>query len=192
MTLFKKILVPVDFDPPSNKAVRVAATLARDTSSVLVLVHVYDANGELRAESYHRYDAAERQRRAEYWRIRLGSLESLVAQSGVQVETCLLDGEPATEIARLAREGQFDLIVTGTHGRTGACLAVLGSVAQTVVAAAPCSVLMVRADDPATRRHESSRDIVPGSPQPHGGAPVVSIGEHRERASRRVHCERAR
>jgi nucleotide-binding universal stress UspA family protein len=59
------------------------------------------------------------------------------------VDYSLVHGDPATEIARFAGEGRFDLVV-GTHGRTELEHAILGSVAEKVVREAPCPVLVVR------------------------------------------------
>jgi K+-sensing histidine kinase KdpD len=59
------------------------------------------------------------------------------------VHTALLSGRPAREIVRYARENGVDLIVVGTHGRTGVTRALVGSVAEAVVRLAPCSVLTV-------------------------------------------------
>jgi nucleotide-binding universal stress UspA family protein len=59
----------------------------------------------------------------------------------VDFEHRMLVGDPAKEIVRLAREEDADLIVIGTHGRTGIARALLGSVAEVVVRRAPCPVL---------------------------------------------------
>ena len=59
------------------------------------------------------------------------------------------DGDAATEIIAAAVDGAADLIVMGTHGRTGLARLTLGSVASTVTRHAPCSVLVVRASNPA-------------------------------------------
>ncbi len=53
-------------------------------------------------------------------------------------------GDPATEIIRFVQRGAFDLVVMGTHGRTGLRRLVIGSVAEKVIRHAPCSVLVVR------------------------------------------------
>ena len=76
----------------------------------------------------------------------------------VPYEHRLITGDPATAIARLAEEEQADLIVMGTHGRTGLTRLLMGSVAEAVVRRAPCPVLTYKqtdhsadsaADDPA-------------------------------------------
>jgi nucleotide-binding universal stress UspA family protein len=59
----------------------------------------------------------------------------------------LADGNPPTQIVRIAKAGRFDLLVIGTHGRTGLAKFFLGSVAARVVATASCPVLTVRGRD---------------------------------------------
>lgn len=142
----RKILVPVDFSQHSHEAIRWAVDLARryDPAS-LTLAHVNqpipwptspdglpvltaDLMTRLRADLEAALEGARRE----------------AAAGGVVVDTKLLDGVPATEIVELARRGGFDLIVMGTHGRTGIKHAILGSVAEKVVRRAPCPVLAVR------------------------------------------------
>lgn len=67
-----------------------------------------------------------------------------LAASGLPVETAVREGDPRTAIVDAADEWQADLIVVGSHGRTGLTRLVLGSVAQAVVAHAHCSVEVVR------------------------------------------------
>jgi nucleotide-binding universal stress UspA family protein len=74
-------------------------------------------------------------------------LDALVAQAKkarVRTKGFLLEGVPHEEIVRFARARRVELIVLGTHGRTGLAKLFLGSVAERVVAAAPCPVLTVR------------------------------------------------
>jgi len=66
-------------------------------------------------------------------------------------------GDPCEAILRAARTGSFDLVVMGTHGRTGLAHALLGSVAERVVRQAPCPVLTLRASAAATPEAESIR-----------------------------------
>jgi nucleotide-binding universal stress UspA family protein len=90
------------------------------------------------------YDALQRAQRAGGRR----HVERLVAQAraaGVRASGTLLDfGVPAGRIARFAKSRRADLVVMGTHGRTGLTRALLGSVAARVVAISPCPVLTVR------------------------------------------------
>ncbi|HEY8504976.1 MAG TPA: universal stress protein, partial [Gemmataceae bacterium] len=78
----------------------------------------------------------------------------------IRVEHVFLEGDPATEINRYAAEASIDLIVVGTHGRTGAERLLMGSVAERVLRGAPCSVLVVK----MARRHpEPDRPDVEGT-----------------------------
>jgi nucleotide-binding universal stress UspA family protein len=70
--------------------------------------------------------------------------ERIVAAPGLSVETAIREGDPRTAIVDAADEWQADLIVVGSHGRTGIKRLVMGSVAQAVVAHAHCSVEVVR------------------------------------------------
>ena len=64
----------------------------------------------------------------------------------------MTDGHPATDIPRLAEELKADLVVVATSGRTGISRVMLGSVAEAIVRASPCSVLVVRIKTGAHRR----------------------------------------
>lgn len=67
-----------------------------------------------------------------------------LAGTGLSLDTAVSEGDPRTAIVDAAKEWQADLIVVGSHGRTGLTRLVMGSVAQTVVAHAHCSVEVVR------------------------------------------------
>jgi nucleotide-binding universal stress UspA family protein len=75
---------------------------------------------------------------------RLTSLKAALFPHGADVETAVFVGRPAHGIVEHARAGAFDLIVMGTHGRTGLSHIFMGSVAERVVRTAPCAVLTVR------------------------------------------------
>jgi nucleotide-binding universal stress UspA family protein len=77
-----------------------------------------------------------------YWQ---GQLEQIrPVDTSIPVTHVLLEGDPASEIVRYGRDAGIDLIVMGTHGRTGVERLVLGSVAEKVLGAASCSVLVVK------------------------------------------------
>ena len=75
---------------------------------------------------------------------KLAALTAKAKKSGVKVVGLTADGSPAQQIVRVARSKRFDLVVIGTHGRTGLAKFFLGSVAGRVVSTAPCPVLTVR------------------------------------------------
>jgi nucleotide-binding universal stress UspA family protein len=74
----------------------------------------------------------------------LGRLVANARKSGIRVKGLLLEGIPHDRIVRAARSTRADLVVLGTHGRTGLGRLFLGSVAARVVTLAPCPVLTVR------------------------------------------------
>jgi nucleotide-binding universal stress UspA family protein len=85
---------------------------------------------------------------------RLGEMKALaLAEGAVRVETHLRQGVADADICQFARTGHFDLIVMGTHGRRGLSHALLGSVAERVLRAAPCPVLTLRAEYAAPEKN---------------------------------------
>jgi nucleotide-binding universal stress UspA family protein len=144
---FHKILCAVDFSSPSNEAMCAAADLVRGTDTELVLAHVWQPPYIYGPDTAFPSDFfAESKRHAERdlgtWR---ASAEHLGAP---RVSTALLTGNPWHELVELAKvDPRIDLIVVGTHGRTGLTHALLGSVAEKVVRYAPCPVLVTRKRD---------------------------------------------
>ena len=141
---FKNILCAIDFSDPSREALRAAAELARTSQATLVLVHVWQA--PLWTTDYGIQlpsDALLEARRAE--ETNLASWRAEAEQLGASaVTTRLARGVPWDEIIGAARDDKaIDLIVLGTHGRTGVRRALIGSVAERVVRHAPCTVMVV-------------------------------------------------
>jgi universal stress protein A len=141
---FKKILCAIDFSEPSRIALHAAAELARTSQATLVLVHVWQA--PLWTADYGIQvpsDALVEARGAE--EAELASWRAEAQQLGaVEVTTKLARGVPWDEIVGAARDDKaIDLIVLGTHGRTGVRRALIGSVAERVVRHAPCTVMVV-------------------------------------------------
>ena len=142
-----RILVPVDFSPHSDRALRYAARLAALLGASVELIHVVDnpfASGAWTSEVYVPNLPEMLQSLIADANKRLTPLKSMVASEKVNVETNVLTGQPAYTITDHARSGGFDLIVMGTHGRTGFSHMFMGSVAERVVRRAPCPVLTVR------------------------------------------------
>jgi nucleotide-binding universal stress UspA family protein len=74
----------------------------------------------------------------------LAVLKQSASALGLAINTAVVSGRPAHAIVEHAKDGGFDLIVMGTHGRTGLSHAMMGSVAERVVRRAPCPVLTVQ------------------------------------------------
>lgn len=139
---FKKILVPVDFSPPSELALRYACELARPFSSEITLMHVIDS---LTYSVTDTLNIVEHRRALETLATTLlANLRAELEEEGFAVKTHLTAGTPYTEILDRAEQNDMDLIVMGTHGRTGVEHLLIGSVAERVVRLAPCAVLTVR------------------------------------------------
>jgi nucleotide-binding universal stress UspA family protein len=147
MSQFRRILHPSDFSPASRPAFRRALALARANRASLTIAHVYSVVVPMMGEGYATAQVYERwlaDVRADAQR-RLDRLVARARKSGVRARGLLLEGIPHYRIVRAARSTRADLIVLGTHGRTGLGRVLLGSVAARVVTLAPCPVLTVRA-----------------------------------------------
>lgn len=147
MKPFQKILVPVDFSAHSQHAVRAGADLAKRYQAALTLVHVYQPIDFGLPEGFASYTPAQLAELLSALTKQLDTAKSEAEQAGApQVNTELLQGVIATEIANFAKDKGYDLIVMGTHGRTGFGRLLMGSVAEKVVRTAPCPVLSMRTD----------------------------------------------
>jgi nucleotide-binding universal stress UspA family protein len=134
----RTILHPTDFSERSAAAFRLACSLARDHGATLIVLHVTAPDVYLADGMYIPLPPGQRldlKRR----------LEELRPEEGdVRVEHRLVEGGPAPEILKVAAEVPCDLVVMGTHGRTGLGRLLMGSVAEEVVRKAPCPVLTVK------------------------------------------------
>jgi len=141
---FKNILVPIDFTDDGRRVLKVAQELASCTDAHLALLHVgvvTDAalGGAAGTVYHHLAEQIEGEQRATLARI---AEESVPAEQACSQH--LRHGEPALEILACAEEGGHDLIVMGTHGRSGIARVLLGSVAEQVVRNGAIPVLLVR------------------------------------------------
>lgn len=154
MRPFQKILVPVDFAAHSTEAVQRAADIALHYSASLTLLYVYEPIDYALAasampgavpEAYPSFSAEQMRDVTSVYEERLRATERDVEALGVsRVNSKLLQGPAAPEIVDFARDNGFDLIVMGTHGRTGLEHLLMGSVAERVLRTAPCPVLTVK------------------------------------------------
>jgi len=139
----KHILHPTDFSPGAEAAFAHALETARREHGELILVHILESLVPMRGA----YTAMELQVRAAVTAaVRQGfdRLRARAKRAGVPASEVLAEGWVPEQIAKLARKRHADLIVMGTHGRTGWGKVMLGSVAERVVVLAPCPVLTVR------------------------------------------------
>jgi nucleotide-binding universal stress UspA family protein len=147
MRTVRRIVHPSDFSPASRPAFRKALELARTYRAQLLVAHVLSVLPVI-ADAYVApsvWDDLERGQRTTAQR-QLGRLVAKAKAAGVRTSSALLDiGVTHEQIVRFARAKRADLIVMGTHGRSGLTRALLGSVASRVLAAARCPVLTVRA-----------------------------------------------
>ncbi len=147
MTEWKKILCAIDFSELSRIAMLHAAERARAAGAELTLVNVIprphasmladDMLAPTKSEITEQL-LEEMDRKMVPWR------DEAAKVSGAPVRTRILVGDAADKLVRFARDDRTDLVVVGTHGRTGVARALLGSVAEKVVREAPCSVLVAR------------------------------------------------
>jgi nucleotide-binding universal stress UspA family protein len=135
MINIKKILYPTDFSSYSNQAYFHAVALAENHRASLTVLFVHTPGAVAEGPK----DLAESRR---YWQSQLEQIRPLNAD--IPVQHIFLEGDPATEIVRYTRDAGMDLIVMGTHGRTGLDRLLLGSVAEKVMRDAPCSVMVVK------------------------------------------------
>jgi nucleotide-binding universal stress UspA family protein len=141
----RRILHPSDFSRASGLAFKQAVELAKSDRAELMLVHVLSPIAPIAGEGYvspKMYEDIAASSRA-WAQKQLDKLLAKAKTSGVRAKGYVLEGVAHDQIARIARSRHADLIVMGTHGRSGLAKLFLGSVAGRVVAAAPCPVLTV-------------------------------------------------
>lgn len=141
--MFKKIVCPIDFSSGSEEALQYAAFMAKDLDAELVIAHVwyvpplaYSGEGVPVASWENVREETERGL--------VDARKQAIACGAPRVSTVFLSGVPWAQIAELPTDADTDLVVIGTHGRTGVPRFLLGSVAERVVRHAECSVLVAR------------------------------------------------
>ncbi|MEY4544750.1 MAG: hypothetical protein RL685_945 [Pseudomonadota bacterium] len=147
--MWKKLLIPHDFSPCAEHALRTAVELAEVHGSELALVHVSalpanlpldtlvtpaSGTGAVRVDEYMTRGARQQ----------LDAITEPLRRAGLAVSTVAVTGDVAERILALATEVGADAIVVGTHGRQGLSHLLLGSVAEKLVRGAPMPVVCVR------------------------------------------------
>jgi nucleotide-binding universal stress UspA family protein len=141
MLAIRTILHPTDFSAPAEYAFRLACSLARDHGARLLVLHVKPIE-ILYTDSLY-VPPPDPAQIEENLLEQLHQLQPPEPLAGV--EYLLKEGNPIPEILRTAQESGSDLIVMGTHGRTGLRRLLVGSVAEQVLRKAGCPVLTVKA-----------------------------------------------
>jgi nucleotide-binding universal stress UspA family protein len=139
-----KILFPTDFSTLSDAALKHATVLARDMGAKLLIVHVEEPPAAYgTGEMYYGIPDPD------VPALR-NMLEAVVPPDRtVLYEHRMITGDPADEIVALAEQEKADLIVMGTHGRTGLGRLLMGSVAEAVVRRARCPVFTFKENQPS-------------------------------------------
>jgi nucleotide-binding universal stress UspA family protein len=143
-------LVPIDFSAYADQALDYAIALAQKLPARLTLVHVIHIiplgiaeGGAPLPPTYLETLEADVRQNLETYRQR-------VKDAGLESAVMTLHGIPFQAIIDVARDEQVDMIIMGTHGRTGLKHVLLGSVAEKVVRLAPCPVLITRGPSDTT------------------------------------------
>src|SRR5688500_16326829 len=133
----RSILFPNDFSQYNDAALKLASTLAAEAKAKLYIIHVHDAQGISAAMGEFAYVDAEtlheQLRNAEE---QLRNIAPSTAE--VDYNRACVTGHPVTEILKFVEDHNIDLIVMGSHGRTGLLRLLMGSVAEAVMRKAPC------------------------------------------------------
>jgi len=146
MMKIRRVLHPTDFSPASRRAFDCSIEVARRDKAELLIVHALAVVVPMIGEGYvspAAFDEVQRAARAQ-GQTQLDAAVARARKAGTRARGLLLEGVAATQIARAAKSQRADVIVMGTHGRTGLARVFLGSVAERVVGTAPCPVLTVR------------------------------------------------
>lgn len=144
-----RIMVPTDFSPDSAEALEYAIALAKQLKADLILAHVIEPFPYNLVEGMAFSDYGERLTPPVQRLLNHQSKRAI--KEKIPVKTRLIEGAPFREIIKMAKRERADLIVMGTHGRTGIDHLLAGSVAEKVVRLSPCPVLTVRSVPAASK-----------------------------------------
>jgi nucleotide-binding universal stress UspA family protein len=150
-TTLSRVLVPVDFSSCSRAALEYASFLASRLSATVDVLHVWEPPHYVRPDvllhphgeaqqTLQQFARSNAGREMEWF---LGNVES----HGVKVKGRLEFGNPYHVILEISSSGAYDLIVMGTHGRTGLSHLLLGSIAEKIVRRASCPVITIRSSE---------------------------------------------
>lgn len=147
MAQIKKILFATDFSDNSKYALTYAISFAKQYDAMLYILHVIQQPSyPLGMYAEISFDAMDKFSRniSEAVEKEMKAMREKDLQGFTKYECLVVQGTPFLEILRTAKEKEADLIIVGTHGRTGLDHVLFGSTAERVVRRAPCPVLSVR------------------------------------------------
>jgi nucleotide-binding universal stress UspA family protein len=142
----RRILFASDFSKASRRAFATAVKTAKSSGAALSIVHVLAPFIPIAPDQYIGPDTWEEiDQQSRKWATRhLNALAARARAAGVRTKVFLVEGHPSREVNRCARKVHADLLIIGTHGRTGFAKLFLGSVASQIVATSKCPVMTVR------------------------------------------------
>lgn len=144
MINIKNILCPIDYSVYSEMALKYAIEFAEKYEAKLYLMHVLDIRVyDINDPDLYNVNIIDEETLGKL-RERLLKCVNEDTKGRIAVEAIIIQGVPFAEIIKASRDYKIDLIVLGTHGRTGLSHAIMGSVAEKVVRKAPCPVLTIR------------------------------------------------
>lgn len=141
--MIKKILVPVDGSENSFRALDQALFVAKSTGAQATAIYVMESPPTVYVESQKVLNEIMAKYRQESARV-LDKCKERAGVSGVEIETVLAEGDPASSIVEYAKNEGFDMIVMGSRGLGKIKELMLGSVSSKVLHHAKCSVLIVK------------------------------------------------
>jgi len=140
----KHILVPTDFSEYADYALDYAIELAKGLQARLTVLYVFHLSALALGEAPPAVLADTLEAMETHAQQQTQMALARVQAAGLQGDSAIVEGIPFQAILDTAKDKEADLIVMGTHGRTGLTHALMGSVAEKVVRLAPCPVLVTR------------------------------------------------
>jgi universal stress protein A len=141
-SLYKVILVPIDFSECSNRTLEYATHIAARENANLWLLHVFRIPDY--AAAHHGWGPQDCRLAEQKAQEDLNAIAQEVFSKGIKVKACFRVGHPFEEIVLMANEPEVDLVVIGSHGYSAIQRLLLGSTAERVVEHASCPVLVVK------------------------------------------------
>ncbi|MDO5852188.1 MAG: universal stress protein [Methanobacteriaceae archaeon] len=131
--MFKNILLPVDGSELSDKATKVAIDLAKKLDSTIIVLHVMDN------KLIQPYEILE-----EEGRVIINKTIKQIKKANVNYVKYMIYANPHDDIRTIVRKSEADLIIMGTHGRTGIRKVLMGSIAQDTLKKTDIPVMLIK------------------------------------------------